>query len=86
MNNFRRNNLEYRWKTEDKDPIVPAFSDEPVTKTDFPDSCNELDIFKFFITDELIDYITKETKKYAAQYIVENPTWGLMPWPEVGKM
>ena len=69
-----------RWKTEDKDPIVPAFTGEPGIKVDFPDSCNELDIFKLlkcFITDELIDYITKETNKYASQYIAANPTMGL---------
>ena len=29
-----------RWKTEDKDPIVPAFTGEPGIKVDFPDSCN----------------------------------------------
>ena len=45
QNNFRRENLENRWKTEDKYPIVPAFSGEPGKKIDFSDSCNELDIF-----------------------------------------
>ena len=76
VNNFRRDNLENRWKTEDKDPIIPAFSGEPGTKIDFPDSCNELDIFKCFIIDELIHHITKVTNKYAAQYIAANPTMG----------
>ena len=55
---------------------VPEFSGDPGIKIDFPDSCNELDIFKCFITDKLIDYITKETTKYAAQYIAANPTMG----------
>ena len=72
VNNFRRDNLENRWKTEDKDPIIPAFSGEIGIKIDFPYSCNELDIFKCFITDELIDYITKETNKYATLYIAAN--------------
>ena len=67
MNNFHRENLENRWKTEEKDPILPAFSGEPGIKIDCPDSCDELDIFKCFITDELIDYITKETNKYASR-------------------
>ena len=58
------------------DLIVPACSGEPGIKVDFPDSYNELDIFECFITDELIDYITKETNKYTAQYIAANPTMG----------
>ena len=29
-----------------------------------------------FITDELIDYITEETNKYAVQYFAANPTMG----------
>ena len=86
VNDFCRHNLENRWKTEDKDPTVPAFSDEPGIKNDFPGSCNELNIFKCFISDVLIDYIIKEIIKYAAQYISANPTMGLMPWPETGKI
>ena len=74
VNNFRRDSLQNRWKTEDKDPIIPAFSGEPGIKIDFPDSCNELDIFECFITDELIDYITKQTNKYAVQYYAANLT------------
>ena len=31
---------------------------------------------KCFITDELIDYITKETNKHDAHYIAANPTMG----------
>ena len=76
MNNFRRDNLENRSKTVGKDPIVPVFSGEPGIKTDFPNSCDELDIFKCFITDGLIDYIVKETNKYATQYTAANPTMG----------
>ena len=76
VNNFRRENLENRWKTEDKDPIVPVFSSEPGIKIDFPDSYNELDTFKSFITDELIDYIINETTNYVVQYIATNLTMG----------
>ena len=49
LNNFRRENLENRWKTEDKDPIVPVFSSEPGMTIDFQDSCNELDILKVIV-------------------------------------
>ena len=76
VNNFRRDNLQNRWKTEDKDPIVPAFSGDPGMTIGFSDSCNKLDIFKCSVTDQLSDYITKETNKYGAQYIVANPTIG----------
>ena len=55
MNNFCGDNLENRWKSEEKDPIVPAFNVEPGIKIDFPDSCNELDIFKCFLPEELIE-------------------------------
>ena len=77
VNNFCGDNLENRWKSEEKDPIVPALNGEPGIKIDFPDSCNELDIFKCFLPEELIDYITKQINKYAAQYMAANPTM----WP-----
>ena len=46
VNNFLRDKFENRQKTEDKDPIAPAFSGQPGTEIDFPDSCNDLEIFK----------------------------------------
>lgn len=38
--------IENRWKVEDEDPIAPAFTVEPGIKIDFPDLCDEIDIFK----------------------------------------
>ena len=68
-NNLIRENFENRWKIEDKDPVVPTFSGKLGRNIDFPDSCNESDVSKYFITDDLIDYITNKTNKYTAQYL-----------------
>ena len=83
MYNFRRHKLENRWKKEDKDPTVPAFSGEPGITIGFPDNCNELDIFKCFITDQLIGYITINTP---LSILLQTQKQGLMPRPEAGKM
>ena len=66
VNNFLKENLENIWKTEMKGLVVPVFSGESGIKIDFTDSCNELDIFKCFITDEFIDYIRKDTNNRAS--------------------
>ena len=83
MNNLRRHKLENRWKKEDKDPTVPAFSGEPGITIDFPDNCKELDIFKCFITDQLIGYITIKTP---LSILLQTQKQGLMLRPEAGKM
>ena len=68
-NNFVRENFENRWKIEDKDPVVPTFSGELGRNIDFPDNFNESDVSKYFITDDLIDYITNKTNKYTVQHL-----------------
>ena len=67
----RKNRLNYSWrdnnkqlqknrcKAEDKTPIAPTFTVKGGVKIDLPDDFNELDIFRCYITDQLVKYITE---------------------------
>lgn len=55
ISNFRK--IDNR--IEDKTPIAPTFTVKGGAKIDLPDDFNELDIFRCYITDQLVKYITE---------------------------
>ena len=46
-----------------------AFTGTPGLTAELPEECTPLDVFKLFFKDELLDTITEETNRYAAQYL-----------------
>ena len=68
--------LEKKWKKKDKQPTVTSFMAVPGLNVGFPDDASELEFFKEYITDELLDIITEQTNIYAGQYIANHPDIG----------
>ena len=64
--------LEKKWKKEDKQPTVTSFTVVPGLNVGFPDDASELEFFKDYITDELLDIITEQTNISAGQYIASH--------------
>ena len=68
--------LENKWKKGDKQSTVTSFTAVPGLNVGFPDDASELEFFKEYITDELLDIITEQTNIYAGQYIASQPDIG----------
>ena len=78
------------WKKGDinLDPL-PAFTGSPGINIDIPENATELDFFKLFITDDIVDSITLETNMYAFDYLLKykdtlKPKSNFKRWPEAG--
>lgn len=52
---------------------MSTYTGKPGEKIELPDDYNELDIFRYYVSNALIDYITEQINIYAAQYIATNP-------------
>ena len=61
--------LDSIWVREDKAPVVPEFTGNPVVMIDLPPDPSGLEIFKHFVTDELIEMIAEQINVYTNQNI-----------------
>ena len=62
-----------KWKHGDH-PLKPLlqFTATPGINFDIPKDSNELNFFELFFTDELLEYLTNETNRYARDFFQVN--------------
>ena len=77
-----------KWKHGDH-PLkpLPQFTPKPGINFDIPQDTNELCFFELFFTDELLEYLTDETNRYADDFFQTNknklrPSSDFKKWPE----
>ncbi|KAK7504155.1 hypothetical protein BaRGS_00004459 [Batillaria attramentaria] len=57
-------------------PRIPPFTGNPGLKVDFGDDPEPIDVYRFFINDEIIHHIKRETNRYARTAIEEKERAG----------
>ena len=79
-----------KWKHGDH-PLkpLPQFTATPDINFDIPEDSNKFYFFEFFFSDELLEYLTDETNRYADDFFEVNkdklrPSSDYKKWPENG--